>query len=371
MGNPGTGRVKLRSTCDRCAALKVRCDKGKPRCERCQASGSECAYGPYRWKTRAPSNPMTRERLYRQVVGTQPGDMSLAYPQQSAIGSSEMNITSDGPTTTFPGFSGACTPTPTYTSNDFGQNRYDRSSLPDFSHFNFPDVSNELSEPNSIISSLFADSNPEIYEMSTPETEGEPLIPIPSPNSCSCADTALGIAEDLYRGALCGPTPNGLILKVNREVVRKLDQLLVEGQCTYSHEPSLLFMLASIISKSLDWYQVIFHEISQPPKNNNNNNNNPNAAAAAPETVPTTPIQFGEFKLNPEEQRRMEAQFLLCELQSLRRVLGMLAKNAVDRDRYHGTLADPLHEFLRLALDRLMADVNSFCVFRPPRRNPG
>ncbi|KAL4781313.1 hypothetical protein BJX76DRAFT_19160 [Aspergillus varians] len=374
MGNPAIEPVKLRSTCDRCAALKVRCDKGKPRCERCQASGSECKYRPYRWKTKVSSNPLSQGHLCRPAVRTPPGHMlGIPDPQQSAIRASGVNITSDDHTTAFLGLSSACAPTST--SSDFGHNSYKPSSLPDFSHFDFSaafpeDVPNELSEPSSIVSSLFAGSNHEMFDMTTPETEEDFLTPGAAANSCSCADMALSIAEELYRGALCGPTgnvlsspPSDLILKVSRAVVRKLDQLLVQGPCACSHDPSLLFMLASIISKTLDWYRVVFNGISQAT--------NPDAA---PETVPTAPIQFGDFKLNSEEQRRMEAQFLLCELQSLRRVLGILAKSAADRFhgglREIGPLADLLHEFLSSALEKLMANVNSFCVFRLSTRGP-
>lgn len=46
---------KLRSTCDRCTALKVRCKKQKPACERCDNFGLKCVYSPYRWKGRPSS----------------------------------------------------------------------------------------------------------------------------------------------------------------------------------------------------------------------------------------------------------------------------------------------------------------------------
>ncbi|KAL3476353.1 hypothetical protein BJX99DRAFT_227967 [Aspergillus californicus] len=367
MGDSANGPVKLRSTCDRCATLKVRCDKGKPCCERCQASRGECTYRPYRWKTKVSFNPLSRAHSGRPAVRIQPGHIS--YSQHSAIRASEANITSDDTGTTFSGFSAACAPTaPASTSNDFGQNPYNSSSLPDFSHLDFSttipdDVLTELSEPSSTMSSLLASSNLGMFDMTTPETEGDFLPPGPAANSCSCVDMTLSIAEELYRGALCTPTGNdnvfsspssALILKVNRAVVRKLDPLLVQGQCSCSHDPGLIFMLVSIISKTLDWYRLVFNELSQPTN---------------PDAVPETG-QFGEFKLNSEEQRRMEAQFLLCELQSLRRVL----RNAADR--YHGglreidPLVDPLYECLSSVLDKLMANVNSICVFKLPTRDP-
>ncbi|KAK3370621.1 hypothetical protein B0H63DRAFT_318719 [Podospora didyma] len=57
-----SGAPKLRSTCDRCTMLKVRCDKQKPRCERCEAANAPCVYGPYRWKGRAAAAPSASRR---------------------------------------------------------------------------------------------------------------------------------------------------------------------------------------------------------------------------------------------------------------------------------------------------------------------
>ncbi|RDW76455.1 uncharacterized protein DSM5745_06447 [Aspergillus mulundensis] len=344
MGDPAAGPLKLRSTCDRCAALKVRCGKGKPRCERCHASGTDCIYRPYRWKTNS-SSPL--------VQGQVPG-IPIIYPQIPA----DDSLTSD---TAFSGFSEAHLTSPASASSVFG------SALPDLSHFDFSadqGAPTELSEPGAMDPPLFAELRHEELGIITPSTEGDSITLTPT-HECSCADTALGIAEELYRGSLCTPTgspPSALILKVSRAAVRSLEQLLVqgEGQCTCSHDPSLLFMFASIISKSLDWYRVVFNGICRPAK--------PDAAAGF---MATAPLQFGDFMLNSEEQRRMEAQFLLCELQSLRRMLGILGKNATVQRHGGGGLVDQLHGVLSAALDRLMTNVNSFCVFKLPTGDRG
>ncbi|KAL2862527.1 uncharacterized protein BJX67DRAFT_385549 [Aspergillus lucknowensis] len=357
-GNSATGPLRLRSTCDRCAALKVRCDKGKPRCERCHASGSQCTYRPYRWKTRASSQSNSTK------AGHLPG---IPYPERSAPGASEVNITAEDSAAAFPPFSGAsgCALAAPPISTDSGFADFDFSSaIPD-------DIPNELSEPSSMIPPLFARSNQGIFDMSTPETEQDSFTPGTAANliSCSCADTALSIVSELYRGALYetpGP-PTNQILNVNRGVIRKLEQLLVgcQGQCACPNDPGLLCILASIISKSLDWYTVVFNGISQSRN-----------ADSRPESLQSVPIRFGTFELSTEEARRMEAQFLLCELQSIRRVLSLLAKHAASRchggsGRGIGPLVDPVHGFLSSALDKLMASVNSFCVFRLSSRDPG
>lgn len=49
---------KLRSSCDRCGAAKLKCDRGRPQCGRYIPLGLDCVYGVSR-KMRKPA----RERL--------------------------------------------------------------------------------------------------------------------------------------------------------------------------------------------------------------------------------------------------------------------------------------------------------------------
>lgn len=54
---------KLRASCDRCGASKLKCDRGQPECERCISHGIPCVYGV--------SRKMGKPRRYRQQA--QPG----------------------------------------------------------------------------------------------------------------------------------------------------------------------------------------------------------------------------------------------------------------------------------------------------------
>lgn len=72
-------RQKLRSTRDRCAQLKVRCNKQRPICECCDKADEKCVYAPYRWKGR-PGPGTERIRLSLEC-GPAPGQ---AYSESAA-----------------------------------------------------------------------------------------------------------------------------------------------------------------------------------------------------------------------------------------------------------------------------------------------
>jgi hypothetical protein len=67
-GAQSTGTEKLRSSCDRCTALKIRCNKQTPTCGRCSTSGLACVYSPYRWKGRPSSNGAARAAAQAQAA---------------------------------------------------------------------------------------------------------------------------------------------------------------------------------------------------------------------------------------------------------------------------------------------------------------
>jgi hypothetical protein len=51
---------KLRSTCNQCAVSKVRCNKGKPTCQRCEAHQFECVYSRSRRRGKPRSSYQQR-----------------------------------------------------------------------------------------------------------------------------------------------------------------------------------------------------------------------------------------------------------------------------------------------------------------------
>ncbi|KAL7904446.1 hypothetical protein GGI35DRAFT_472389 [Trichoderma velutinum] len=81
-----TMHSKVRSGCDTCKRRKLKCDEGKPKCERCIKSGIECqGYGPPKVKTQQTIKPSPRslvtlrpKNVQRRIVQT---DRLLSIPQ--------------------------------------------------------------------------------------------------------------------------------------------------------------------------------------------------------------------------------------------------------------------------------------------------
>ncbi|KAL5089486.1 hypothetical protein Trisim1_005182 [Trichoderma cf. simile WF8] len=77
---------KVRSGCGTCKRRKLKCDEGKPECERCVKSGIEClGYGPPKVKTQQTIHPSPRslvtlrpKNVQRRIVQT---DRVLPTPQ--------------------------------------------------------------------------------------------------------------------------------------------------------------------------------------------------------------------------------------------------------------------------------------------------
>ncbi|KAK0648454.1 hypothetical protein B0T16DRAFT_427583 [Cercophora newfieldiana] len=66
---PAAGtKTKLRQTCDPCSEAKVKCDKGNPRCGRCDRLSFDCVYSPARRIGRPRPRPRSpdRERADRE-----------------------------------------------------------------------------------------------------------------------------------------------------------------------------------------------------------------------------------------------------------------------------------------------------------------
>ena len=58
--NDNNNSVKLRNSCRSCASSKVRCNKGKPTCSRCEARGIDCQYLQSKRPGRVPGSSLRR-----------------------------------------------------------------------------------------------------------------------------------------------------------------------------------------------------------------------------------------------------------------------------------------------------------------------
>ncbi|EXJ89641.1 hypothetical protein A1O3_02708 [Capronia epimyces CBS 606.96] len=93
VNNFSQSQVKLRDTCESCAAAKVRCSKEKPACSRCSSRGLRCEYGTSRRSGRASSSSHSTAG-YQQKNQTQTqtanGDRSKCPSQSQSPGEGMM-----------------------------------------------------------------------------------------------------------------------------------------------------------------------------------------------------------------------------------------------------------------------------------------
>lgn len=75
---------KLRSSCDRCGASKLRCDRSQPECTRCLSVGIACVYGVSR---KAGKPPRNRDRLDDNSSGGSTGSGNGHVPSSGSVSS--------------------------------------------------------------------------------------------------------------------------------------------------------------------------------------------------------------------------------------------------------------------------------------------
>jgi hypothetical protein len=185
---------------------------------------------------------------------------------------------------------------------------------------------------------------------------------------CLCFGRVFSILQEMYRAeSTCqiesgsGLPSSDQILKTNRTTVQSLVKLLSSDCASCFGDTSMLFLVATVISKALSWYKVVFNRIAQslPAKSS--------VDIERPTTV--TPIHFGDFKLDFVAEQRISAQFLLCELQSVQKLLGCLGESALCRIHNGREPMDSLIEaacqFLSSTMTNLTSKVDGFCVSKP------
>jgi len=82
---------KLKDTCDMCSASKVRCNKEKPICSRCEQLGYPCFYSPARRMGRPHPPKRTASQNRVEVAGEPPERQPINRPTHESI-ESESNV---------------------------------------------------------------------------------------------------------------------------------------------------------------------------------------------------------------------------------------------------------------------------------------
>ncbi|KAE8422936.1 hypothetical protein BDV36DRAFT_279466 [Aspergillus pseudocaelatus] len=370
---------RLRSTCDRCTMLKVRCDKKKPRCERCESVQQHCVYGPYRWKGRSTANQAPLPGSYIRTGRQVPFKAVESFHQSAAR---DLQVTQhmmpEGPVSSlsdfsaFPGLERVCFDYHGELNGMYlGMGDYDRNEVSAkpalLDHFG--PITNSLPGQVEIKSfaSLGASESHPVLDASVSESYFSSPDSWTSRNICPCGSLAFNILQEMYRaGDTCrlergsGLPSNDHILKINRTAAQSLEQLLSRDCTDCREDNNMPFLIVTTMSKVLSWYRAVFDRINQhsPTKSSVN----------LMEPHPTTPIYFGDFELDTVAEQRITAQVLLCELGYVSKLLTMIRESALGRSHNErepiSTLLGAVSHFLSSTLNDLTSKVDELCTSR-------
>ena len=288
---------KLRSSCDRCGAAKLKCDRGQPQCGRCIPLGLECVYGVSRKMGKPP-----RERLrisevpgiprrpdeYTGSIGRDRPDNNSSGANGSVTNSIELN---SGPLSSVNNVPLAWGAGDSYNNNlmtsadafDAMQSDLIGSSISDFTSLEFDDDMLDTNFQTVPISTL---GTPEIEGYSTSgaettasQTQIDENVSFDSASMPSAGGRGHDCSREAYHilGSLCLLNPNmahcipgsasssasatastthrvpfDQILRLNRESSERLGRLLT---CYCARWPHQALLYASLISLILTWYE--------------------------------------------------------------------------------------------------------------------
>ncbi|GAB1312813.1 hypothetical protein MFIFM68171_03023 [Madurella fahalii] len=296
---------KLRASCDRCGASKLKCDRGQPECERCISHGIPCVYGvsrkmgkPRRDRQQPqPGGTTTIDGLDRNGTGTVSTPCRGIVVPDSAISTNEQA----SPSVTVAASNASTTTTTTTTwdleaADDIGFDvlaglyRHDGhhqsgsglpASFPSLDFIDWASIADHAhahdNVPFSATSLHFSGPIPTTPELESPgirsySSAGTSAARPASTGhySCDvggqgsirgaghdCALEAYGILKTLSlldRDLSSGSSQCGLdhVLRLNRKASEQLDQLLA---CPCARSPHLALLYVSVISRILSWYQ--------------------------------------------------------------------------------------------------------------------
>ncbi|KAK8079423.1 hypothetical protein PG997_007241 [Apiospora hydei] len=248
-------RVRLRQACDACTTAKVKCDKGRPACQRCLDIDDFCQYSPSRRHGRRPRRARTSPR---ETPSSQP-------PQPlREVGMVEYS--------TMPSFADLF---PVSTNIPM-----DMAAIPDFTFDNELDLSS-LHVGSNIRNSHCAhsqDSTSSLNNAHIPPVQQQPSekggadmgLELVSRqdhkqedgHASECEARALGVLKSLqYSPVLHDASPTAgywvdsmeRLLSTNKTALDELPRLL-ECRCVDSRHVALLHL--TILSKIVSWYEV-------------------------------------------------------------------------------------------------------------------
>lgn len=326
---------KLRQSCNRCSAQKIRCSKERPTCARCASKNLPCNYSlSQRTGRRTSINPGAQmfineattpavETTSSEVNPTDRGtSLTITTTNaQNPVTSADM---ADSMSTIFMGDLGF----ETTDGFNVSQREVDmQTEVPTISpespimlhrtsHSNgFP----QMTTPN--ISTYFAEPSLGIEDV-TPHVQGQDcmalaleLIQSMHVLSSTCA---LSVAANPAPHSPTGPDNWGtrketraargmdIVLIKNRAAIKTLHRIM---QCSCSQDRSMAFICSMVVEKILRWYRAGTRDFE-------GDDGTTGEREGLPEQVMSLPIYMGEYRLYSVSQRTMRASLVLDELKT-------------------------------------------------------
>ncbi|KFA69539.1 hypothetical protein S40285_07283 [Stachybotrys chlorohalonatus IBT 40285] len=362
---------KLRTTCDRCTALKVRCNKERPACERCETMGLHCAYSPFRWRGRPSTNSNSNSNNINVNTDDNASAINSDNSNQpiSSLTSSPGTTTATEDVVTRPSTLASTNGDVFLDGNSLFNNNFDASTLylsSDASWGTLNTLDATLGSSDNIALEPTDDSAP--Y---TQNTRRSPLILREQPllsdenGSYTCINLALHalcrlqrmvpsdsfncrgdssraldhlmdvdviLNDDLARDNDTNSKRSRGIstdqaMKANRAAMQTMNQILSRNcgaGCLTN--PDLGLLLCTIGARMLARYQDIFNCIRHysPRRQQQQQHHHHHPLESSSELLYFKPVEFVDFKIDLATSRRMNFELLLYEVKSLAQFLDAL-----------------------------------------------
>jgi len=376
--SPPPGAV-LRSSCDVCAASKVKCTQERPVCRRCASSGAACVYGVSRkhGRKRPPSQKDAGKSMRRiaptNIITTSPSHQyhrRTSSVEQSLLPNSVSISTQFNPLDEFGDF------------NAF-QDALASWDLMPTNLYEFP--SPVMSSPMATTPGLSPSMSSSSARMSSgPQGEGLSGDPddhgnCQKPNACY---TLASSTLDSLHASQPASLNLDYVLRRNKTALRIVIGLL---KCPCSRDPHLAMLYSSILCKILCWYQHATSvknslptptsprctiqsstlEKSPQPYASHSSNTGPtsNPERRPPFIVAPLHITAGEFDLDDEDQEALGRLLLLSELRKAGLIIDELSNKyrqvGDHSDEKTGDIYAMLGTWLKAELARTIRDVQT------------
>ena len=328
--SPRLEAPKLRSSCDSCGTAKVKCDRGRPKCNRCETLSLTCVYGtsrkigkPPRKRPRSDGDATIKKRICTSWTATHSRDIhtAMGFGEPQSVSVHAQNNFSNSATEIIPFSSDINTASGISEQNQLTSDFYPLLTLnewpqleewPQFDIFGAPDFpSASPLEPVSIVSKRSCDeyhSCPrESYEIFRDLICPTPSLHAPESNSVT-------VSAQLDQ-----------VLQFNRNAIDRLTQVL---RCPCATSGHRVMVHASIVSRILIWYQQAAGWTGSSawgPRPSELADSNPSSLVQATGfSVEHVPVSIGSFSIEDQKvQAAFRNQLVLSELKKIANLIDM------------------------------------------------